>query len=136
MEKTVVKQMREKLIGTLKPGMYHLQIVCDNSVLFKTNPDDILDWDDDAGILRAFRFSDGNIYNKNTMFEVSIVEYDVIQYIEFFCNEHTFKRLATDLNVSTDNAKRIEQLVDKVSMVRQNGFASINDNNPVETTGD
>lgn len=131
MEKTLVKEMREKLIGPLADsGRYHLQIVCDNSVLFKTNPDDILDWDDEAGVLRAFRFADDNMYNSNTRFEVSICSYDQIQYIEFFCNEHTFTRVASDLKISDANMKKVEALIQKSKFVRQNGFQPINDNNP------
>lgn len=132
MEKTLVKEMREKLIGPLgDSGRYHLQIVCDNSVLFKTNPDDILDWDDNAGVLRAFRVADDNMYNSNTRFEVSVCSYDQIQYIEFFCNEHTFVRAAKDLNISDTNIKKVEALVHKSKFVKQNGFQSINDNNPM-----
>ena len=122
------------MIGSLKPGQYKLQITCDNSVVFVTNPDDILSWDDTEGVLRAFRLSDDNMYDANSIFEVSAVAYDQIQYIDIFCNEKTFERIANDFKLSEEDIKRVKALIHKVRFVRQNGFMPINDNNPEPDT--
>lgn len=119
MEKEHVIQLRDKLKGQNPTG--DLEIWCDNSIFYiDSNRDDygdIVDWDDEMGVLRVIKTTENTHHNEMNEFIVTCVDYEIIQYLNMDCSRHGTERIAKDLGFSAANIEKLKKFVKRATTI-------------------
>ena len=77
-----------------------INIICDNSMTFTDgNKGTVVLWDDDSGIVTCIR-SNPKANQDKVPFEITIVEYDIIQFMRVDVNKDTLSDYINTLGLS------------------------------------
>lgn len=112
MERETVIKMRDKLKGEMKDAK--LRLICDNMMLFNEKTD-VIQWNDDEGILVAFRKSVDYSASGDAEFSVTVMQYSDIQYMILDCGRKSIERIGNDLELNEESKKDLANLVYKTT---------------------
>ena len=115
MQKENVIALRDALMSGNPDA--HIQVICDNLYNFRT-PNDILDWDDDNGVLRVLKTNEDYHHTVGERFQIITVEYDVIQYIMLDCGKITVERLCSELGFTEDNINKSKEFITTATTIK------------------
>lgn len=115
MQKENVIRLRDALKGQVPNAQ--LEVICDNVMFFK-EPNDILDWDDENGVLRVIKTNEDHHHTTNSAFQIWTVEYEIIQYINLDCGKKSIERICNELGFSADNIEKAKEFVIKATTIQ------------------
>lgn len=115
MQKENVIRLRDTLKGS-NPNA-KLEVICDNVIFFK-EPNDILDWDDENGVLRVLKTNEDIHLQVTERFQFITVEYDIIQYINLDCGKKSVERICNELDFSAENIERAKEFIITASTIQ------------------
>lgn len=108
MKKENVIYLRDTLKGQLSDAK--LRVTCDNMIFFNESQD-VVNWDDEKGIVTVIKHSDDYAREANGEFEIITTEYELIQFITLDCGRLSVKRIANALGFGEVEMSEADKLI-------------------------
>lgn len=85
--------------------------------MFFKEPNDILHWDDENGVLIVLKTNEDYHHGTLAEFQFWTVEYDIIQYINLDCGKKSVERISNELGFTAEEIDKCKDFVTKATTI-------------------